>query len=142
MSLESAFRRVFQAREYIRPNPGFWQQLRDLEVKLGGAHVPPSNDAAGLAMARLDEAGFIGGSLGRWGPWGRSLARSSPQKSRLRRPGGSRCRVSTGAALPRSTDFDSVELFHKAYSSLEPRELDFPLAPASLSGLCFCFGPF
>ncbi|CAJ1374808.1 unnamed protein product [Effrenium voratum] len=55
MSLESAFRRVFQAREYIRPNPGFWQQLRDLEVKLGGAHVPPSNDAAGLAMARLDE---------------------------------------------------------------------------------------
>ena len=74
MSLESAFRRVFQAREYIRPNPGFWQQLRDLEVKLGGAHVPPSNDAAGLAMARLDEAGFIGG---RWVAGVRGVSRLS-----------------------------------------------------------------
>ncbi|CAE7314729.1 RABA2A [Symbiodinium sp. KB8] len=56
MSLDAAFRRVFQARNYIRPNPGFWQQLRDLEKKLGTLPPRPSEaDEAGLAMARLDE---------------------------------------------------------------------------------------
>jgi len=56
MSLDAAFRRVFQARNYIRPNPGFWQQLRDLDKKLGALPPQPSEaDEAGLAMARLDE---------------------------------------------------------------------------------------
>mmetsp|Transcript_39555 Transcript_39555/g.73742 ORF Transcript_39555/g.73742 Transcript_39555/m.73742 type:complete len:231 (-) Transcript_39555:215-907(-) len=55
LPLEAAFRRVFQARDYIRPNVGFWRQLRELDVQLRGR--PPQlagHDAAGEAMARLD----------------------------------------------------------------------------------------
>ncbi|CAE7448459.1 DSPTP1, partial [Symbiodinium pilosum] len=56
LSLEAAFRRVFDARDFIRPNPGFWQQLRDLEASLGKAGgVIDQQDAAGQAILRLDE---------------------------------------------------------------------------------------
>mmetsp|Transcript_101970 Transcript_101970/g.243100 ORF Transcript_101970/g.243100 Transcript_101970/m.243100 type:complete len:224 (-) Transcript_101970:347-1018(-) len=57
LSLEAAFRRVFTARDFIRPNPGFWQQLRDLETSLFGKSAGVSNDqdAAGQALLRLDE---------------------------------------------------------------------------------------
>lgn len=59
MSLDAAFRRVHQARDYIRPNAGFWQQLRELETKeLGKAQAQGvkvyAEDPAGLAIARLD----------------------------------------------------------------------------------------
>ncbi|CAE7774226.1 DUSP13 [Symbiodinium pilosum] len=40
MTLDAAFRRVFQARNYIRPNPGFWQQaLRKQSLVMGRALV-------------------------------------------------------------------------------------------------------
>eukprot|EP00439_Symbiodinium_sp_Y106_P034782 s5257_g4.t1 len=68
LSLEAAFRRVFTARDFIRPNPGFWQQLRDLETSLFGKSGGVDNDqdpkhssfwhgldAAGQALLRLDE---------------------------------------------------------------------------------------
>mmetsp|Transcript_53991 Transcript_53991/g.101270 ORF Transcript_53991/g.101270 Transcript_53991/m.101270 type:complete len:228 (+) Transcript_53991:76-759(+) len=57
LSLEAAFRRVFNARDFIRPNPGFWQQLRDLETSLFGkpGGVLNDQDAAGQALLRLDE---------------------------------------------------------------------------------------
>lgn len=56
LPLEGAFRRVFQARDYIRPNVGFWRQLRELDVSLRGRPWQPAGqlDPAGQAMERLD----------------------------------------------------------------------------------------
>ncbi|CAJ1431708.1 unnamed protein product [Effrenium voratum] len=54
LSLEEAFRRIFGVRDFIRPNLGFWQQLRDLEHRLQLKAEGPE-DAAGRAVARLDE---------------------------------------------------------------------------------------
>ena len=39
MSLDAAFRRVFQARNYIRPNPGFWQQARSCQAQVQQAYI-------------------------------------------------------------------------------------------------------
>eukprot|EP00931_Biecheleriopsis_adriatica_P102044 TRINITY_DN77071_c0_g1_i1.p1 TRINITY_DN77071_c0_g1~~TRINITY_DN77071_c0_g1_i1.p1 ORF type:complete len:295 (+),score=59.91 TRINITY_DN77071_c0_g1_i1:29-886(+) len=60
MSLEAAFRQVFQARDHIMPNVGFWQQLQSLEHRLHGSHSTcrgmdaGQQDAAAQAMALLD----------------------------------------------------------------------------------------
>eukprot|EP00441_Pelagodinium_beii_P039336 CAMPEP_0197632874 /NCGR_PEP_ID=MMETSP1338-20131121/9411_1 /TAXON_ID=43686 ORGANISM="Pelagodinium beii, Strain RCC1491" /NCGR_SAMPLE_ID=MMETSP1338 /ASSEMBLY_ACC=CAM_ASM_000754 /LENGTH=209 /DNA_ID=CAMNT_0043204447 /DNA_START=55 /DNA_END=680 /DNA_ORIENTATION=- len=59
LPLESAFRRVFQARDYIRPNAGFWGQLKELEAQRAKVaphlETPKTNDdAATRAMALLD----------------------------------------------------------------------------------------
>jgi hypothetical protein len=40
MSLNSAYKLVWDARECVRPNPGFWKQLRTLEKQLIDSGVP------------------------------------------------------------------------------------------------------
>jgi predicted protein tyrosine phosphatase len=39
LSLNSAWRKVYQVRNCIKPNPGFWKQLRELEAKLKSREV-------------------------------------------------------------------------------------------------------
>eukprot|EP00933_Yihiella_yeosuensis_P032272 TRINITY_DN25858_c0_g1_i1.p1 TRINITY_DN25858_c0_g1~~TRINITY_DN25858_c0_g1_i1.p1 ORF type:complete len:264 (-),score=50.55 TRINITY_DN25858_c0_g1_i1:595-1305(-) len=57
LSLEAAFRRVFRARDCIRPNVGFWQQLCDLEKRTGNTHqiwnAEPAGDEASEVFAKL-----------------------------------------------------------------------------------------